>query len=236
MTQHLRVNLELKSLSSREFEGHGSIFGNVDLGGDVVTPGAFRKSLAAHKRAGTMPQMFWMHKPDAVPGVWTAVAEDDKGLHVKGELVDTALGNEMHTLLMKKAVRGLSIGYQTVDSEFTKDGVRLLKEIDLWEVSLVSLAMNPLAKIEAVKARLSQDGEYVPTEREFENILRDAGCSRRVAARLVSKMFDGERGDGMSLRSPQWDAEDIDETQAKQITDALDALATKIVGAAFEKY
>ena len=81
----------------------------------------------------------------------------------------------MQSLLKMKAVRGLSIGYRTVDSDFTRDGVRQLKQVDLWEVSLVSLAMNPLAKVEAVKSRLSDIGEYVPTEREFEKILRDAG-------------------------------------------------------------
>lgn len=187
MNQTLSVPLELKALSAREFEGHGSVFGNVDHGGDIVMPGAFKRSLAQHKKAGTLPQMFWMHRPDMVPGVYSQVEEDAKGLYVKGELVDTPLGNEMHVLLSKKAVRGLSIGFRTLESDFDRDGNRLLKELDLWEVSLVSLAMNPLAKIESVKARLSSAGEYVPTEREFERLLRDAGCSRKLAEIIAAR-------------------------------------------------
>jgi HK97 family phage prohead protease len=195
--QYLNVAIEIKSLGSREFEGHGSIFGNLDLGGDIVLPGAFKRSLARHTSAGTLPQMFWMHKPDQVPGRWLEMEEDSKGLYVRGELADTTLGNDMHKLLKMKAVRGQSIGYSPVDVDYDKDGNRLLKEVDLWEVSLVSLAMNPLATVEAVKSRLSSVGEYVPTEREFERLLRDAGCSRKVATTLVAKLYGPESISGM---------------------------------------
>ena len=58
MQTHLTVPLEIKQLSAREFEGHGSVFGNEDLGGDVVMPGAFERSLAQHKASGSLPQMF----------------------------------------------------------------------------------------------------------------------------------------------------------------------------------
>jgi HK97 family phage prohead protease len=194
MIQRLSVPLEIKSLKSREFEGYGSTFGNVDHGGDVVTEGAFTKSLNKHKSDGTLPQMFWMHDPSLVPGMWTEMSEDSKGLYVKGILADTQLGNEIRTLMGMKAVRGLSIGYQVTESDFSKDGTRLLKEIDLWEVSPVSLAMNPLATITQSKTRLSADGEYVQTKREFERFLRDAGYSRKVAAVMVAKIY----GDGTS--------------------------------------
>jgi HK97 family phage prohead protease len=191
MTQHLNVPLEIKATKGRKFEGYGSVFGNVDLGGDVVMKGAFNHTLSAHKSQGTMPLMFWMHKADQVPGVWEHMEEDSKGLFVAGELVDTALGNDVKTLLEKKAVRGMSIGFQTLESDWHEDGTRLLKELNLFEVSIVSMAMNPMAKVESLKARLSPDGEYVPTEREFEQYLRKMGCSRAVAVALTSKLFDG---------------------------------------------
>src|ERR1051326_3759809 len=92
----ITVPLEIKSLKYREFEGYGSVFGNKDLGGDVVVQGAFAKSLAAHEDAGTMPQMFWMHDPSRVPGKWLKMAEDDHGLFVHGQLAPTPLGEEMH--------------------------------------------------------------------------------------------------------------------------------------------
>ena len=208
---HLNVHLEVKEIDSRMFAGHGSVFGNVDLGGDVVMPGAFKKSLARQK--GGLPPMFWMHNPDQVPGVWKEMREDDRGLYVEGELVDTQLGNEMRTLLQKKAVRGMSIGYQAADIGFDTDGNRLLKEVDLWEVSIVSMAMNPLAQVTSAKSRLSAIGEYIPTEREFERLLRDVGCSKATAKRVVATLDFDERMDSGGTLDPRWDAGDEEAQQ-----------------------
>ena len=188
MKSNLTIPLQIKALNDGEFEGHGSIFGNEDLGGDVVMKGAFRKSLEKHREANSLPQMFWMHKPDQVPGKWVSMSEDQNGLRVKGVLADTPLGNEIRTLLKMDAVKGLSIGYSTVDQEWKDDGTRILKEVQLWEVSVVSLPMNPLAQVAHAKSRLSEIGEYVPTLKEFERILREAGCSRSTAKRLVHNM------------------------------------------------
>lgn len=192
MSKYLNVALEVKALENREFEGYGSIFGNVDLGGDVVLRGAFAESLAEHKETGHLPPMFWMHDPSQVPGKWLEMEEDDRGLYVRGELVKTQLGDEMRTLLTKQAVRGLSIGYRVRDFDYDNDGIRLLKNIELWETSIVSLAMNPLAEVEGAKSRLSAAGEYVPTTREFERHLRDLGCSKRVAQKLISTAYSSE--------------------------------------------
>lgn len=199
--QKMNVALEVKALSDREFDGHGSVFKNIDLGGDIVLPGAFKRSLAEHKEEGSLPQMFWMHDPSRVPGKWLDMSEDKKGLVVKGVLADTDLGNEIHTLLKMEAVRGLSIGYRTLDQDFDKDGNRLIKEAELWEVSIVSLPMNPKAQIQHVKSRLSARGEYVPTteemaelKRDTEIFLRGRGLSRKLsvyhAASIVEELFD----------------------------------------------
>jgi len=187
MKEKLKFNFELKSVSGRTIEGHGSVFGNRDHGDDIVMPGAFAKTLKNYKRLGTMPLMFWMHDPKQVPGMWTEMYEDEKGLVVKGEFVDTPLGNEVRTLVERKAVRGLSIGYQTIDDEFKGD-VRMIKEVDLWEVSVVSLAMNPMAQVESVKTRVSRDGEYVPTTREFERLLRDAGVATKARKTIIARV------------------------------------------------
>lgn len=198
MNQTLNLKLEIKALNEREFEGYGSTFNNVDLVGDIVAPGAFKNSLAEHRAAGTMPLMFWMHRPDQVAGAWTAMKEDSKGLYVKGILAETQLGNEMRTLLAMKAVRGLSIGFRVLDRTWEDDeehgAVRVIKEVDLVEVSIVSMAANPLADVTASKSRLSAAGEYVPTQREFEQTLRKSGYSRNTAERIALKVFDDVRG------------------------------------------
>lgn len=234
MAMHHNLQLEIKALGPREFEGYGSVFGNVDHGGDIVVPGAFGKSISEHKAAGSMPSMFWMHQADQVPGVWLDMAEDSKGLYVKGEIVDTALGRDVRTLLSKNAVRGLSIGYRPVDTDWRPDGARLLKQVDLFEVSIVSMAMNPLARVEAMKAaRLSPDGEYVPTEREVEQHFRRMGCSKSVARSLIARLFNGLDAGGMP-GGPRWDADEPDD-EVKALLSALNQLTDKVGAAAIRR-
>lgn len=238
--QTLTVPLEVKALGDRELEGHGSVFRNVDLGGDIVVPGAFKRSLAEHRKAGSMPQMFWMHDPTRVPGKWTEMAEDERGLAVKGVLAPTELGNEMRTLAQMKAVRGLSIGYMARDVDFDGDGNRLIKEIDLWEVSLVSLAMNPLAQIAAAKARVSADGEYVPTEREFELSLKRLGYSRKVSRLIVAKVFDDVDAGGSSgmldaVGKARWDAGEVEaDAEMMELVKAINAQTETLWTATFQ--
>lgn len=192
---NLTLPLEIKGISERQFDGHGSVFNVSDLGDDIVLSGAFKRSLAQHAKNGTMPPMFWMHNPEKVPGKWLDIREDDYGLAVKGELMPTPLGDEVRILLQKEAVKGMSIGYRTLDHDYDKEGHRLIKEAELWEVSIVSLPMNPLAQIVHVKSQLSERGEYVPTSREFERILRDVGCTQMVAKRIIAKVYEGEQRD-----------------------------------------
>src|SRR5574341_266595 len=171
----LTTRLEIKSLSAMQFEGHGAVFGNVDLGGDVILPGAFKRTLAEHKANGSLPAMFWMHDQTRVPGKWLDIGEDDNGLPVKGQLAPTDLGKEVHTLLKMEAVSGLSIGYRPIPGQVEyDDGVRILKEVELFEVSIVAIPMNPKAQIAHVKSRLSARGEYIPTDKEFAELKRDA--------------------------------------------------------------
>lgn len=208
MKPQLTTSLQIKSLSDREFEGHGSVFNNVDLGGDIVVPGAFKRSLAQHRKAGSLPSMFWMHDPSRVAGKWLEMSEDKDGLKVRGVLAPTPLGDEIRTLLQMDAVKGLSIGYRTIEQDWDGDGNRLIKEAELWEVSVVSLPMNPLAQVAHVKSRLSANGEYVPTPREFEQALRDVGCSQRTAKRILSKVYDGEERDVPEVQDEERDVLD----------------------------
>ncbi|WP_246252350.1 HK97 family phage prohead protease [Parasulfitobacter algicola] len=129
-------------------EGYASLFGKCDQGGDVVEAGAYARSLAAMKaKAGTV-KMLWQHDPTQPIGVWDEVREDAKGLYVKGRiLTDVAKGREAAALIEAGAIDGLSIGYRTVMSAKDNKGRRLLSELELWEVSLVTFPMLPDARV-----------------------------------------------------------------------------------------
>lgn len=197
--EYITVPLEMKSLQSGQFEGYGSTFGNVDLGGDVVMRGAFKKSLQRWKAESDWPQMFWMHKPDQIPGKWLDMGEDSKGLKVKGELLPTTIGNDVKILMGAKAVKALSIGFSldSQDSFEFRDGVRMLHEINLWEVSPVSMPMNPKAKINAVKALLHKQGMGLTEfKRQLEQWFREKGLSKSQAIALASRaLADDEVSD-----------------------------------------
>jgi len=131
-------------------EGYASLFDRADQGGDVVAPGAYARSLAQRARPGGAVKMLWQHDPRCPIGVWQEIAEDARGLRVKGRLLTgVAQGREALALLEAGAIDGLSIGYRTVRSEKRAEGGRRLLEVDLWEVSVVTFPMLPEARVEA---------------------------------------------------------------------------------------
>ena len=168
---------------ARTIEGLGSVFHNVDQGGDIVLPGAFSKTLKART-----PAMLWQHKSDHVIGVWDEMRETPEGLRVKGRILETTLGNDVYTLAKAGALTGLSIGYGVKDSSIDKKtGIRQLKDLDLYEVSLVTFAMNEKATITHVKTKPA-------TERELEEYLRDVGYSHTEAKKIVSEGYKAIAG------------------------------------------
>ena len=129
-------------------EGYASLFGKRDQGNDVVMGGAYGGSLARLAAAGRRVKMLWQHDPTQPIGVWDEVREDATGLWVKGRILgDVEKGREAVALLGAGAIDGLSIGYRTVKSERDGKGQRLLTELELWEVSLVTFPMLPEARV-----------------------------------------------------------------------------------------
>ncbi|MFC3569407.1 HK97 family phage prohead protease [Paracoccus simplex] len=129
-------------------EGYASLFGLADQGGDIVVRGAYAASLARLAARGDKVRMLWQHDPARPIGVWDEIREDEKGLWVKGRLLpEIAQAREAAALIGAGAIDGLSIGYRTVAAERDGKGRRLLSEVELWEVSLVTFPMLAEAKI-----------------------------------------------------------------------------------------
>lgn len=210
------IALEAKSVSDTgEFEGYGAVFDAVDDGGDSIAPGAFAKSLS--ERAADRVKMLWQHDTHAPIGRWLDMAEDSRGLIVKGKLfLNVQQGREAYELVREGAVDGLSIGYRTKRSETERStGVRRLNEVDLFEVSVVTFPMMPEARISLVKA----SGEMA-TEREFEDWLaRDAGFSRSQAKVITAHGYK-------ALKTAR-DAGEGDST-ADEVADAIRRLAANM--------
>lgn len=185
-TKTLDCDFKLKSIGEGgEFEGYGSVFGIKDSYDEIVAPGAFTESLAAQKSVGKMPSLLWQHRSGEPIGVYTSMSEDSIGLKVSGQLaLKTARGAEAYELLKMKAISGLSIGYVTRDhSDDRATGVRTLKKVDLWEVSLVTFPANDASRISGVKTI-----ETIESLRDAERYLRDSGMSRAEAVAFISRV------------------------------------------------
>ncbi len=182
MRDHLDIPFQIKAVSEDGlFSGYGSVFGVIDSYKEVVVPGAFTESLQ-----GRMPSLLWQHRASEPIGVYTAMREDNVGLYLEGKLaLKTNRGAEAYELMKMGAITGLSIGFVTREDSYDKvSGIRTLKKLDLWEVSLVTFPANDAARISGVKSI-----ETITTLAEAEAYLRDAGgLSRREAVALVSRI------------------------------------------------
>lgn len=147
------IELDIKAVSDDGgFVGYASVFGVKDRGGDIVQPGAFTASLQKYPPARV--KMLWQHDTAEPVGTWTSFAEDSKGLKAEGRFIlDTVKGREAHALVKAGAVDGLSIGFRTIRDEMDrKSGARLLHELELREVSIVTFPMNEDATVTGVKS------------------------------------------------------------------------------------
>ena len=165
------------------FEGHGSIFGNVDSCGDIVVRGAFRESLTKNG----LPAMLWQHNMFEPIGVFTEVREDETGLYVKGQIeIESDMGKRAYNLLKMGGLKGLSIGYRVQDFTVEQQNqrtVRKLEKLELLEISLVTFPANKMAVVTGVKS-LDQIGEI----KEVEALLQAAGFSGNEAKTIISKV------------------------------------------------
>lgn len=158
-----------------EFEGYGSIFGNLDSYRDIIEKGAFNRTIKNNK---SRMKVLWQHDWWEPIGKPKEMYEDDKGLFLKAKISDTDVGRKAYTLMKDKVINELSIGYRVVKYEYDKDkDIRYLKEIKLFEVSPVTWAANDRAKINNVKSF-----DYVLDEIKNGNLLENVSKDKILNA------------------------------------------------------
>jgi HK97 family phage prohead protease len=168
-------NLEFKNFEIQEtkaddsgnliISGYGAIFGNIDAGGDVIQMGAFANTLEERK-----DRIAFCYQHD----IWHPIAkiqeikEDVKGLYIRAMI--SASEDDIQVKIKEGILKEMSIGYQTVESRNEmKEGkqVRVLTKVSLYEVSIVTVAMNQMAMIETMKSEEKQN----MIEKEFDRVL-----------------------------------------------------------------
>lgn len=159
--------LEIKTIAAEgQFEGVLSPYGNVDGGRDVVEPGAFTKTL---KEQGLTRVLLWQHKVDTPIGELTLEDRQD-GLWAKGQLLmDLPEAQKAYLLIKTRIIKGLSIGFESIKDSI-EGGIRHLKEVKLYEGSIVTFPMNEMALITAVKGKR---GDHHGTKGDFNEELTE---------------------------------------------------------------
>lgn len=175
-----------------EVSGYCSTYGNVDAGGDAVMPGAFDAYIAS----GRKTRFLSSHDPRLTLGYTKELRSDDSGLFGRFHISKTQLGADTHTLLTDGALDSFSIGYIPTDVEFSEDGTRLLKAVDLLEVSVVAVPMNDRAVVTGVKEKpINEDVPFDELILQIMNYLeKGATEAEALAQRRASeerKLTDG---------------------------------------------
>lgn len=186
----LEVPFELKAVDDAgNFEGYAAVFNNVDLGDDVILPGAFTKVKTT--RGGKLKLALY-HDLTRLVGS-ADYTQDDHGLLLKGKVnLAVSYARDAYELMKSDILDSMSIGFNTIKADFEDRAgrrVRLIKEAELWEASFVPFGMNPAAQVLTVKSDI----------RLFENALRERmGLSQKEAAAVASLGYPALRRDGGS--------------------------------------
>ena len=147
-------------------KGYGSVFGNKDSDNDIIEKGAYRRTI---KNNGSRVKYLYQHDITKPIGRMKELYEDEKGLVFVAEVPKTTFGNEVLELMKYGVIDENSVGIMPVKKDYDEDGIRVIKEAKLYEISAVTIAANDEAKILEVKGEYNNP-DYLA--KRFDNLIK----------------------------------------------------------------
>jgi HK97 family phage prohead protease len=147
-------------------KGYGSVFGNKDSDNDIIEKGAYRRTI---KNNGSRVKYLYQHDITKPIGKMKELYEDEKGLVFVAEVPKTTFGNEVLELMKYGVIDENSVGIMPVKKDYDEDGIRVIKEAKLYEISAVTIAANDEAKILEVKGEYNNP-DYL--SKRFDNLIK----------------------------------------------------------------
>lgn len=262
LTKNLAIQLKVgpdDGLQEGQFTAYASVFGNKDHYGDVVVAGAFAKDLERWEKSGNpIPLLFGhnMSDPDFNIGAVLEAKEDDHGLLVTAELdLENPKAKQTYRMLKGRRINQMSFAYDIIEggpASRRKDGDEdeddpetetyyELRELKLYEVSVVTVGANEETEILAVKQiplvvdRIIQDAKAGRVlSAKNETLLRDAHESiGTVLSALGTDDEEKASGPESSRQAPPADTPEGQPREAKQLSSVdpsalLDAIEAQI--------
>ncbi|WIA55190.1 HK97 family phage prohead protease [Sphingobium sp. WTD-1] len=205
-------------------EGYASKFGNVDQVGDVVEKGAFTKSI---QQGASRVRFLWQHNKQEPIGVIQEIREDDHGLYIKAEFANTQRAQETRELMKMGALDSFSIGYRVpkdkIVVEQTKEGqIQRLKEIHLFEVSVVTFPCNVEARLTGIKSSLEGRFADLPLEQQ-------KSVSDYIEFLVAKQMDDAANDDDIAVVEPEAEPElSLNEPESEAAKAAAEAVQSEL--------
>ena len=197
------------------FEGYASVFGNVDSYGDKVLKGAFSKSLAkSFPNDGAGIPCYWSHRmddPEFILGKTLSAVEDEHGLKVRVSLdLDNPKAAAAYRALKAGAVNQMSFAYEVVDSHFVPEkgakfgGVNELRELNIFEVSVVQIGANTATSIDMVKSAMKNDDSVsISTPSAIEQLEEAVEILRSIIDSAKAESSDEESESESNSEEPE---------------------------------
>lgn len=205
-------------------EGYASKFGNIDQVGDVVEKGAFTKSI---QQGASRVRFLWQHNKQEPIGVIQEIREDDHGLYIKAEFANTQRAQETRELMKMGALDSFSIGYRVpkdkIVVEQTKEGqIQRLKEIHLFEVSVVTFPCNVEARLTGIKSSL--EGRFADLTLEQQKSVSDY-----MEFLVAKQMDDAANDDDIAVVEPEAEPElPLNEPESEAAKAAAEAVQSEL--------
>lgn len=236
--------VQLKNVSTKSETRNGIPVGvieglaatwTLDRGDDIILEGAFAKTIARHSEEGRPVRMLFQHSSKDLIGGFPIdlVKETPEGLFVRGEInLEVQTGRESYALAKQGVLTDLSIGFSIPSSEayeWKRDGdkvIRIIKEVDLWEISMVGEPMNPEACITAVKSVDLKTVEACNSLAEVESLLKGLGLSNECSKVLISRIKSAKAREELESNGKDDDREGLESVSkaAERLDKALSGI------------
>ena len=204
-------------------EGYGSIFGNVDSDGDIIVKGAYTKTLMEN---GPRVRYVNQHRIDQPLGKFETLVEDEVGLKFKAKVPLTTLGKDVLLLMKSGVLNENSVGIMPIQKEYSNDGIRLLKEVKLYEISCVTLAANPMALITNAKGELDTD-LYAKRFDALNRVIKKENVSDELGYAIEAELMKLKSLFVKLTTSPAPNATEPEETKGEDISEIFQYLKSK---------